>query len=154
MFTCSPQLKWWYAYAAAAKSLQSCPTLCDPIDGSPPGSPVPGILQARTLEWAAIAFSDMPIVCANFICFPSQAWDRGMQWNKLPWPRPLGRTVTSWNNELKLTLAGTENGVQDGDWGGKGQPRNIWTHYKVWPYPKITEGPPKDCNENIIWCVI
>ena len=42
----------------AAKSLQSCPTLCDPIDGSPPGSPVPGILQARTLEWVAISFSN------------------------------------------------------------------------------------------------
>ena len=42
--------------AAAAKSFQSCPTLCNPIDGSPPGSPVPGILQARTLEWVAIAF--------------------------------------------------------------------------------------------------
>ena len=47
------------AAAAAAKSLQSCPTLCDPIDGSPPGSPVPGILQARSgLEWAAISFSN------------------------------------------------------------------------------------------------
>ena len=44
--------------AAAAKSLQLCLTLCDPIDGSPPGSPVPGILQARTLEWVAIAFSN------------------------------------------------------------------------------------------------
>ena len=43
--------------AAAAKSLQSCPTLCDPTDGSPPGSPIPGILQARTLEWVAISFS-------------------------------------------------------------------------------------------------
>ena len=43
---------------AAAKSLQLCPTLCDPIDGSPPGSPVPGILQARTLEWVAISFSN------------------------------------------------------------------------------------------------
>ena len=43
--------------AAAAKSLQSCPTLCDPVDGSPPGSPVPGILQARTMEWVAISFS-------------------------------------------------------------------------------------------------
>ena len=43
--------------AAVAKSLQSCPTLCDPIDGSPPGSAVPGILQARTLEWVAISFS-------------------------------------------------------------------------------------------------
>ena len=46
------------AAAAAAKSLQSCPTLCDPIDGSPPRSPVPGILQARTLEWVAISFSN------------------------------------------------------------------------------------------------
>ena len=44
--------------AAAAKSLQSCKTLCDPIDCSPPGFPVPGILQARTLEWAAISFSN------------------------------------------------------------------------------------------------
>ena len=44
--------------AAAAKSLQSCPTLCDPIDGSPPGSPIPGILQARILEWVAISFSN------------------------------------------------------------------------------------------------
>ena len=64
---------WWIQYAnfpwrflclcsmrnaAAAKSLQSCPTLCDPIDGSPPGSAVPGILQARTLEWVAISFSN------------------------------------------------------------------------------------------------
>ena len=46
------------AAAAAAKSLQSCLTLCDPIDGSPPGSHVPGILQARTLEWVAISFSN------------------------------------------------------------------------------------------------
>ena len=45
------------AAAAAAKSLQSCSTLCDPVDGSPAGSPVPGILQARTLEWVAISFS-------------------------------------------------------------------------------------------------
>ena len=47
-----------FTLTAAAKSLQSCPTLCDPIDGSPPGSPVPGILQARTLEWVAISFSN------------------------------------------------------------------------------------------------
>ena len=46
------------AAAAAAKLLQSCPTLCDPTDGSPPGSPVPGILQERTLEWVAISFSN------------------------------------------------------------------------------------------------
>ena len=62
---CLQQMNGWSRYgmyiqwntAGAAKSLQSCPTLCDPIDGSPPGSPVPGILQARTLEWVAIAFS-------------------------------------------------------------------------------------------------
>ena len=46
-----------YMQSTAAKSLQSCPTLCDPIDGSPPGSPVPGIPQARILEWVAISFS-------------------------------------------------------------------------------------------------
>ena len=49
---------WCNGHAAAAKSLQLCPTLCDPIDGSPPGSPIPGILQARTLEWVAISFSN------------------------------------------------------------------------------------------------
>ena len=49
---------WLRVTAAAAKSLQSCPTLCDPIDSSPPGSPVPGILQARTLGWVAISFSN------------------------------------------------------------------------------------------------
>ena len=48
---------FFFSAAAAAKSHQSCPTLCDPIDSSPPGSPVPGILQARTLEWAAISLS-------------------------------------------------------------------------------------------------
>ena len=55
--------RWWeylrHTAAATAKSLQSCPTLCDPIDGSLPGSPVPGILQARTLEWVAISFSNV-----------------------------------------------------------------------------------------------
>ena len=50
--------RWYAAAAAAAKLLQSYPTLCDPIDGSPPGSPIPGILQARTLEWVAISFSN------------------------------------------------------------------------------------------------
>ena len=50
-------IKAWYD-TATAKSLQSCPTLCDPTDGSPTGSPVPGILQARTLEWVAISFSN------------------------------------------------------------------------------------------------
>ena len=55
---CNYSVLLYAAAAAAAKSLQSCPTLCDPIDGSPPGSPVPGILQARTLEWVSISFSN------------------------------------------------------------------------------------------------
>ena len=62
---CKDEIAWWRSESgpasllvAAAKSLQSCPTLCDPIDGSPPGSPVPGSLQARTLEWVAIPFSN------------------------------------------------------------------------------------------------
>ena len=61
---CSPEaittllMGYAAAAAAAAKLLQSCRTLCDPRDGSPPGSPVPGILQARTLEWVAISFSN------------------------------------------------------------------------------------------------
>ena len=54
----SPALQILMLYAAAPKSLQSCPTLCDPIDGSPPGSRIPGILQAKTLEWVAISFSN------------------------------------------------------------------------------------------------
>ena len=61
LLVCSIWVQFGYvtaAAAAAAKSLQSRPTLCDPIDGSPPGSPVPGILQARTLEWVAISFSN------------------------------------------------------------------------------------------------
>ena len=53
-----PEAACGAAAAAAAKSLQSCPTLCDPMDGSPPGSPILGILQARTLEWVAISFSN------------------------------------------------------------------------------------------------
>ena len=65
--------------AAAAKSLQSCPTLCDPIDGSPPGSAVPGILQARTLEWVAISFSN--------------AWKWKVKVKSLSRDRPL---ATSW----------------------------------------------------------
>ena len=55
---CHPHSTVFTCLAAAAKSLQLCLTLCEPIDGSPPGSPVPGILQARTLEWAAISFSN------------------------------------------------------------------------------------------------
>ena len=90
--------------AAAAKSLQSCPTLCDPIDSSPPGSPVPGILQARTLEWVAISFSNAwkwkvkPLSCAQLIVTPwtaayqappSMGFSRQEYWSGVPSPSPI-----------------------------------------------------------------
>ena len=91
--------------AAAAKSLQSCLTLCDPIDGSPPGSPVPGILQARTLEWAAISFANAwkgkvkvkslsrvrllatPWTAA-YQAAPSMGFSRQEYWSGVPLPYP------------------------------------------------------------------
>jgi len=99
-------LKQWYGHAAAAKSLQSCPTLCDPIDGSPPGSPIPGILQARTLEWVAISFSNAwkwkvkvkslshvwPSATpwtAAFQAPPSMGFSRQEYWSGMPLPSPI-----------------------------------------------------------------
>ena len=93
------------AAAAAAKSLQSCPTLCDPIHGSPPGSPVPGILQARTLEWVAISFSNAwkwkvkvkSLSCVWLVATawtaahqapPSMGFSRQEYWSGLPLPSP------------------------------------------------------------------
>ena len=93
------------AAAAAAKLLQSCPTLCDPIDGSPPGSPVPGILQARTLEWVAISFSNswkwkVKVKSISRVPFlatpwtgayqapPSMGFSRQENWSGVPSPSP------------------------------------------------------------------
>ena len=78
------------AAAAAAKSLQSCPTLCDPIDGSPPGSPVPGILQARTLEWVAISFSNAWKWKWSCFVVSDSLWPHGLQPTRLlrPWDFP------------------------------------------------------------------
>ena len=98
------------ATAAAAKSLQSCPTLCDPRDGSPPGSSVPGILQARTLEWVAIAFSNArkwkwsrSVMFDSSRCHgpaayqapPSMGFSRQEYWCgvPLPYPNMLSRLV-------------------------------------------------------------
>ena len=99
----------WVAAATAAKSLQSCPTMCDPIDGSPPGSPVPGILQARTLEWVAISFSNawkwkvkvkslsrvrlfaIPWTAAHQAP-PSMGFSRQEYWSGVPLPSPKGRS--------------------------------------------------------------
>ena len=93
-----------------AKSLQSCPTLCDPIDGSPPGSPVPGIIQARTLEWVAISFSNArkwkvkvksishlwllatPWTAA-YQAPPSMGFSRQEDWSGVPLPSLLSSSV-------------------------------------------------------------
>ena len=91
------------AAAAAAKSLQSCPTLCDPIDGSTPGAPVPGILQARTLKWVAISFSNAwkwkvkvkMLTCVRLFATPwtaayqappSLGFSRQEYWSRVPLP--------------------------------------------------------------------
>ena len=91
--------------AAAAKSLQLCPTLCNPIDSSPPGSPVPGVLQARTLEWVAISFSNAwkwkvkvkllsPVRLlatpwtAAYQAPPSTGFSRQEYWSGVPLPSP------------------------------------------------------------------
>ena len=92
-------------HAAAAKSLQSCLTLCDPIDSSPPGSPVPRILQARTLEWVAISFSNAwkwkvkvkSLTCVRLLATPwtttyqappSVGFSRQEYWSEVPSPSP------------------------------------------------------------------
>ena len=110
-FTYSWSLAWrilsitLLACAAAAKSLQSCLTLGDPIDGSPPGSPVPGILQARTLEWVAISFSNAwkwkvkgkSLSCVRLLATPwtaayqappSMGFSRQEYWSGVPLPSP------------------------------------------------------------------
>ena len=96
-----------FIYAVtAAESLQSCPTLCDPIDGIPPGSPIPGILQARTLEWVAISSSNAwkwkgkvkLFSCVRFLATPCTAayqvplpmgFSRQEYWSGLPLPSPI-----------------------------------------------------------------
>ena len=107
---------------AAAKSLQLCPTLCDPIDGSPPGSPVPGILQARTVEWAAISFSNAwkwkekgkSLSCVRLFVTPwtaahqaplSMGFSRQEYWSGVPLPSPL-RHVALAKIKMPLPFAG------------------------------------------------
>ena len=103
--------------AAAAKSLPSCPTLCNPIDGSPPGSPIPGILQARTLEWVAISFSNAwkwkvkvkslshswllatPWTAA-YQAPPSMGFSRQEYWSGVPLPSPIQSLITIKNMSM------------------------------------------------------
>ena len=112
------------AAAAAAKALQSCPTLCDPIDGSPPGSTVPGILQARTLEWVAISFSNewkwkvkvtslsrvrllaTPWTAA-YQAPPSMGFSRQEYWGGVPLPSPYSQQALSYLWPSTPALMGT-----------------------------------------------
>ena len=109
-------------HSTAAKSLQSCPTLCDSTDGSPPGSPVPGILQARTLQWVAISFSSAwkwkvkvksrsrvrlfatPWTAAHQAP-PSMGFFRQEYWSGVPLPSPVNHN-TSMNQMLKFETPG------------------------------------------------
>ena len=109
---------YFAAAAAAAKSLQSCPTLCDPIDGSPPGSPVPEILQARTLEWVAISLSNAWKwkVKGKLLVVSNSSRPHGLQPTRLlcPWDFPGKSTGVGRHRLLRLyTLGGgyspTEN---------------------------------------------
>ena len=107
------------AAAAAAKSLQSCPTLWDPIDGSPPCSPIPGSLQARTLEWDAISFSNAwkwkakvkLLSCVRLLATPwtaayqappSMGFSRQEYWSGLPLPSPTSQLVTPFNKKSRF----------------------------------------------------
>ena len=126
----NPQLNIPAATAAAAKSLQSCLTLCNPIDGSPPGSPVPGILQARTLEWVAISFSNawkwkvkvkslsrVQLLAtpwtAAYQAPPSIGFSRQEYWSGVPLPSPISQrlqqrwkipcaTTNTWHSQINF----------------------------------------------------
>ena len=105
-------LRFILSAAAAAESFQSCPTLCDPIDGSTPGSPIPGILQARTLEWVAISFSNawkwkVKVKSFNLVRLlvtpwtaayqapPSMGFSRQEYWSGVPLPSPHKRLLSA-----------------------------------------------------------
>ena len=120
--------KLYTVYAAAtAKSLQSCPTLCDPIDGSPLSSSVPGILQARTLEWVAISFSNAwkwkvkgkSHSCARLLATPwaaayqappSMGFSRQEYWSGLPLPSPYS-LYSQQKQDWELTVAQIMNSL-------------------------------------------
>ena len=116
------------AAAAAAKSLESCPTLCDPVDGSPPGSPVHAILQARTLEWVAISFSNAwkwkvkvkslsrawllaTPWTAPYQAPPSMGFSRQVYWSGVPLPSPPHVYTTPLFNSRVLNQGITKRAV-------------------------------------------
>ena len=135
--------------AAAAKSLQSCATLCDPIDGSPPGSPVPGILQARTLEWVAIAFSNAWKwkVKVKLLSRVRLLATHGLQPTGLLCPSDfpgkragVGAITTSMG--LPLGLRGKESACQCGRWG-----------LSPWVWADLLEQEMATCSSILSWKV-
>ena len=119
--------------AAAAKLFQSCPTLCDPIDGSPPGSPVPGILQPRTLEWAAISFSNTgqwkvkvkSLSRAWLVATPwtaahpaplSMGFSRQEYWGGVPLPSPPECETMLYQGVLCLEVLEAQNEKTQNNW--------------------------------------
>ena len=129
----TPKSDWLYSLQPKmeklyAKLLQSCPTLCDPIDGSPPGSPVPGILQARTLEWVAISFSNawkwkgkvkslsrVQLLAtpwtAAYQAPPSMGFSRQEYWSGVPLPFPGEALYSQQKQDRELTMAQIMNSL-------------------------------------------
>ena len=142
-------------YAAAAKSLQSCPTLCDPIDSSPPGPPVPGILQARTLEWVAISFSNAwkwkvkvkslsrvrpsgtPWTAAHQAP-PSMGFSRQEHWSGLPFPPPNKSSIPQQfrisyqKKESNASYLGWERRNSKSSTGKQVKSLPDWMHDSLW----------------------
>ena len=123
-----------YTVAAAAKLLQSCPTLCDPIDGSPPGSPVLGILQARTLEWVASAFSNawkwkVKVKSLSLVWLfatpwtvahqapPSMGFSRQQYWSGVPLPSPNNLHRRCYSQEITGLIFKSRPGTMGQQWG-------------------------------------
>ena len=135
------------AAAATAKSLQWCPTLCDPIDGSPPGSPVPGILQTRTLEWVAISFSNawkwkVKVKLLSHVWLlatpwtaayqapPSMGFSRQEYWSGVPYTRQVDLQL--WNEVTNFPL--------DAERSSLGERQFVLFCSKVWSKGRLGYG--------------
>ena len=142
-----PSPCWCYA-----KLLQSCPTLCNPIDGSPPGSPVPGILQARTLEWVAISFFNAwkwkvkvkSLSCVRLLAIPwtvayqappSMGLSRQEYWSGVPLPSPLLWLVGLRNIKFNLNF----NWIEIAEYVQWQSSHTSWSLYNSYPHRNLTK---------------
>ena len=127
--------------AAAAKSLQSCPTLCDPIDSSPPGYPVPGILQARTLEWVAISFSNAWKWKVK-VKLLSRVWLLATPWTA------AYQTPLSMGFSRQEYWSGVLLPSPTGEWQGKPNQGNMYPSHT---HPTLPTPPPLSSSQGIEW---